>query len=70
MPFQDAVLFDMLLDLVIGSFKPHERKIEDAVGIHLEMIEALERELKALDATTAAKIAKSESEHTRGLAVS
>ncbi|KAF1950118.1 hypothetical protein CC80DRAFT_554581 [Byssothecium circinans] len=40
-PYQDAILFDMLLDLAIDEFKPHTRTIEDGPQIQLEILEAL-----------------------------
>ncbi|KAF2645880.1 hypothetical protein P280DRAFT_476340 [Massarina eburnea CBS 473.64] len=42
-PFQDAILFDMLLDLALDNFRPHTRTIEDGPAIQLEILEALAR---------------------------
>ncbi|KAF3033195.1 hypothetical protein E8E12_003382 [Didymella heteroderae] len=41
--FQDAVLLDMLLDLIADDFAPHQRHIEDGLTLQLEILEALEK---------------------------
>jgi hypothetical protein len=40
-PYQDAILFDMLVDLAIDEFKPHTRTVEDGPIIQLEILQAL-----------------------------
>ncbi|KAF3043103.1 hypothetical protein E8E11_007905 [Didymella keratinophila] len=42
-PFQDAILFDMLLDIVADGFVPHQRRLDDGLAFQLEILEALER---------------------------
>jgi len=42
-PFQDAILFDMLLDIVADDLVPHQRRLDDGLAFQLEILEALER---------------------------
>ena len=42
-PFEDAILFDMFLDLVSKNFEPHTRIVEDGPRIQLEILQALEK---------------------------
>ncbi|KAF2121709.1 hypothetical protein BDV96DRAFT_641091 [Lophiotrema nucula] len=43
-PFQDAILYDMLVDLVSGEFEHHQREISDGPVMMLEILETLARE--------------------------
>ncbi|KAF2682163.1 hypothetical protein K458DRAFT_391194 [Lentithecium fluviatile CBS 122367] len=49
-PYQDAILFDMLLDLAIVNFKPYAHKIEEGPTIMLGILEALEKVQKEEEA--------------------
>ncbi|KAF9739438.1 hypothetical protein PMIN01_02072 [Paraphaeosphaeria minitans] len=42
-PFEDAIVFDMLLDLVTNNFEPHTKIIEDGPGLQLEILQLLEK---------------------------
>jgi hypothetical protein len=42
-PFEDAIVFDMLLDLVTDNFEPHTKTIDDGPGLQLEILHLLER---------------------------
>ena len=42
-PFEDALVFDMLLDLVTDNFEPHTKTIEDGPGLQLEILQLLEK---------------------------
>ncbi|KAJ4301360.1 hypothetical protein N0V90_003452 [Kalmusia sp. IMI 367209] len=58
-PFQDALLFDMLLDLAIDGFQPHTRTIDDGPSIMLEILEALEhlqKEIEDCDGTSGKRL--------------
>lgn len=45
-PFQDAILLDMLVDLIANDFVPHQRCLEDGLAFQLEIMEALEKAQK------------------------
>jgi hypothetical protein len=53
-PFQDAILFDMLLELAIDDFKPHTRTIAEGPAIMLEILQALEVVQKEVEAAASA----------------
>ncbi|KAF3003445.1 hypothetical protein E8E13_002341 [Curvularia kusanoi] len=50
--YSDAVLFDMLLDIIIGEFQAHRRSLNDGTAFQLEILQAIEK------AHTAAQYAK------------
>lgn len=43
MPFEDAVVFDMLLDLVTDNFEPHTKTIDYGPILQLEILHLLEK---------------------------
>lgn len=43
MPFEDAVIFDILIDLVTGNFEPHTKTIDDGPSLQLEILQLLEK---------------------------
>ncbi|KAJ4313737.1 hypothetical protein N0V94_006801 [Neodidymelliopsis sp. IMI 364377] len=42
-PFSDAILLDMLLDIITEDFVPNQRCIEDGKAFQLEILQALEK---------------------------
>jgi hypothetical protein len=54
-PFQDAVLFDMLLDQINNKFVPYQRQVEDASRLQVEVLEAMEQEQKKAERDSAVK---------------
>lgn len=57
-PYEDAILLDMLLDIAAGDFTPHQRKITDGSGIQLEILQALEVMQKDTESASAATPSK------------
>ncbi|KAJ8118731.1 hypothetical protein OPT61_g343 [Boeremia exigua] len=52
-PYSDAILLDMLLDIVAGEFSLHDRSIDDGLAFQLEILQAIEEryvEAEAADA--------------------
>ncbi|KAI8942663.1 hypothetical protein NX059_000714 [Plenodomus lindquistii] len=58
-PYEDAILLDMLLDITAGDYTPHQRKIADGAGIQLEILQALEALQKENESASAATPSKS-----------